>query len=96
MLSIASLFIVAGYPILIIKLYFTDVEQLKSDRFTRTVGVVYEDLDLREDTSSLKWPLFLTLYKVVFVYTLVFVRHQPVAQLILLDWIFVFYLIVVG
>ena len=60
------------------------------------MGVVYEDLNLREGTRKLKWPLFLTLYKIALAFILVFPIHLPFAQLILLDFNLTSYLIVVG
>ena len=91
-----ALIIVFIYPLIILYLNLTDVAKLKSNKFKERAGVIYEDLNFRYGKSTLIWPLYLNLEKLILAYVLVFVFSYPFAQLFAVNFLSVAHLIILG
>ena len=95
-LTIGFFIIIIGFPIFQTALLFVKFDTITSFSFTNRAGVGHEDLNLKTETSRLKWPLYLTFSKFVLAFILVFSLEYPFAQLTVINFVSVFYLIGVG
>ena len=95
-LSVATLLIVAGFPLLLIYIFScVEIERIKSYSFKARVGVVYVDFNLRDGKSSLFWPITQTFEKLIIAFVLVFFE-RGFAQLITINFVSLFHLMTLG
>ena len=105
-LSLTALIIIIGQPLLLASIFFfVKIRTIMSYSFKKRLGVIYENLetrtvdkhgDLSHVKNRLKWPIYEAFEKLVLVYVLVFSIDRPYAQLIVINFLSVFYIIVVG
>ena len=62
----------------------------------KRVGIIYEELNLSNGKTTLIWPLFLNLEKLILAFVLVFVQDYPFFQLFAVDYLATAYIIILG
>ena len=74
-MAYAALSVVVAYPLIVLGLYLTPKDKLKTNNVKARVSTVYSELNFRYTKRPLLWPLFMILHKLLLAYTLVFIRN---------------------